>query len=331
MKSINLVPRVPRIQQLLIPVVIGTVLISSTISVAMITYYSTIQHAIENNRAKEINLNATVQNLTKQRAVDSQTTEYNRFSAEVQKLKAERRSWIPVLDLISTQLPQAARLTTIDLTTISANQSASTQAQAPTQPKATDHPSVSTEKLSVNGEFADLNQIAEYIVRLQKSELIAGVSIKSATRIDQEILPSATAPTVTRQSSSVPTASAQNDYMKSLEQNLKPAESKGDELLNQLNWIVAQQMSQQHFGISLPDKQFVGTTSSSITDQSALTEEDIRQAKSQVENFKKQNPKVSSNSSTTMQVDKSAAASNIHITKFNAVIELTLKSQAKAK
>lgn len=335
MKNINLVPKVPRIQQIFMPALIASSLFSLSIAGALMVYYSHLGSGLTELQAKSSSLNASVKVLIQKRTVDPQTNDYNLLSADVQKLKENRRYWLPVMELITSQLPEVARVTSVDSGDAQSN-APSTQAAQTQGNQSSNLPTAAVSRIKISGEFAELTQIAEYIIRLQRSPLVDNISITNVQRMEIALASSASATSGT--ASIIPNSLlagsgyAEGDYLRSLESSMKPAESQGDELLNQLRWMVTQQMVGQQFGIQVPDKPITtpgtGSKKSNAVPGSALTEEDFGQARAKVEQFKKQSPANNNNPSALNNKEEPKLPS---VRKYSVTFELTLKKQANEK
>lgn len=297
MKSINLVPKIPRAQRLFLPVVLSAGVLFTGISAAILLYYNDVEAGLAARQTEANRMDATVQLLRQERIIDPQTTDYNQFKADVEQLRASGRDWLAVLTLLTGRLPENARLISIEgsgspaIAGSAAAPSASGTTNAAASPQG-------GETVKLSGEFAELSDPAQYIVRLQNSPLIAAVVIKSVKRVVQDVpqpspvqTPPSAGPTAPDASQSAATST--ENYIRSLQSGVKPPETKGDELLNELNWLMTRQMAQQQFGIALPETPAAGSVGSAIDSAasgSAITEEDIQQARNRLEQFKNQKP-----------------------------------------
>jgi hypothetical protein len=133
-----------------------------------------------------------------------------------------------------------------------------------------------TGSLSGNFEFAGISDAAEYMLGLQRNLLVSAIAVKGITRIDKIVnppsKPSDTKTTATKSTGTgttnppvgngmptpsnpeSPAADPIDEMIKLMEQGLVQGKSEGDKLLNQLTWMVNEQLVKEKFGVDIKDE-----------------------------------------------------------------------------
>ncbi|MEF3303759.1 PilN domain-containing protein [Paenibacillus sp. GYB003] len=156
MKDMNLIPKKPFLEKAFIPLLsaaIGTSLLAAALVSIFVVRYD---GDLERRTAEIERMRLDLQRATAARQVDRRTQDYNAMTAGVAKLKDSRRDWSPVFELVSRYVPQTARIVAME--------------------------AKEQNRIALGMEFADLTQIAEYTVHLQKSGLIAAVRVSGIER-----------------------------------------------------------------------------------------------------------------------------------------------------
>ncbi|MED4603473.1 hypothetical protein P9314_22860 [Paenibacillus validus] len=337
MMNINLVPKIPKIQKYFVPLLVTSGAASALAAVLLVTFHFYLEKGLSDKAVAVERLQAEVRAVTQQRVQDPITADFHQFANEIQKLKNERYDWIPVFELLTSQLPEASRLLNM--------QSYETAASAaPNNAAAASMASEPQRSVKLLGEFASLQQSMEYMVRLQQSALIEAVHVESITRAPLKVTADAgNQPVESGSGANAETGKIDRTeaYIQSLENSLKPEETKGDQLLNELNWMITKQMVDQQFDLQIPDTpDRSGSSRSDVSapsaaGKSAITAEDISQAQQQLEQFKKQSPSAYSNQTPSNR--ETGASSNAAVSepttvfKYSVTIEVKLKAKAISK
>lgn len=203
MNNINLVPKIRRIQRLFIPLIIFILFLLIVMAGGLMFYRSYLQSGLTEKTNAELHSSASVQALMQQRTMDSQTAAYLRLSQDISQLMEKHTQWKPMMELVTSQLPEVSRLTAIET---QARQSVT----VPVPSTATTEGAVkSLHYMKLTAEFGELTSLAEYIARLQRSAMVESVTVQSVQRVEQE--------------------------------TLREIESNGEELLNRLRLMMIQQ------------------------------------------------------------------------------------------
>jgi hypothetical protein len=248
MNNINLLPKVPAIQRVFAPVLLVVVFLF-IMTGSMIYFYSFhVRNDITQIQAQTGSDQAIIKQLIQARQIDPLTKDYQAFAAEITKLKNARRDWIPVVEAISGQLPKNSRMQNLSVDDAGS--------------------------LSGNYEFAGISDVAEYMLGLQHNPLVASIAVKGITRIDKIVNPpskpanakapeskgsSATNTPVGNVASTAATTDAPavdpiDEMIKMMEQGLVQGKTESDKLLNQLTWMVNEQLVKEKFGVDIKDE-----------------------------------------------------------------------------
>lgn len=121
-----------------------------------------------------------------------------------------------------------------------------------------------------NYEFSSIMEVAEYMTALQRNSLVTGVEVKGITRVQKKLTPAGPAKankTTLQQKADnsnsmdkpqTPAADKANvppveEIVKLMEQGIVPPANEGDKLLNQLTWMVNEQLVKEKYGIDIKD------------------------------------------------------------------------------
>ncbi|TBL80226.1 hypothetical protein [Paenibacillus thalictri] len=295
MKNINLIPRVPFVQKHVLSLAVSVAGLFVVISAVIVAYSYEARFDRAANENTISQLEAQIQFLSKQKAEDPLVKPFTSFTNQVNVLKTSRRNWTPVIEQLTANLPNTARLLTAEAGPNNDQQG---------QPGA-------KEQLTVTYEFADFIQSADYILLLQKSDFIENITINYVNRMETTPAPKAD-PAVAGAAAGQPgnlsgvsagtdpakpkTGKTKEDLINELEKQMPATENKSDELLNQLRWSMSQQLLERNFGIKVPDKNFVSPESRKLPPGSAITQEEYDSAKSLYNTLKQQKAPVSPDS-----------------------------------
>jgi hypothetical protein len=152
LKNINLLPRKPIINQIFLPLLVAMILVFLGLGIFLFFYSFTTNMNIDAEQKKVDQVKAHIITLTAKQQVDPRTQDYTAFSTKLNQLKAGRRDWAPIFDLITKSLYKTSRLLTMDVN--------------------------DKEIMSLNLEFASFKEVAYYTILLQNSTLVEQVSIK---------------------------------------------------------------------------------------------------------------------------------------------------------
>jgi hypothetical protein len=279
LRNINLLPRRPYLEKAFIPLMALSIIVSLLIAVLLIftVYRSDVNVNKKTDQIAE--MKQRVQQLNQLRQIDQTTTEYKTFNDELRKVKETRRYWMPVFDLLSTSVQPTARVVTMG---------AKEQG-----------------KMSLDMEFSDLNQIANYVALLQKSSIFNEVSVISIQKVEKKLttdkkdnkdksLSSTADPTSILNANPLnpqqPTEKTltKEEYVQSLEKQTKEPTTKSDELLSELNWIINQQASRQQLNLELPEKNILPPSNNNVLPKSnPFSKEEIDSAQKTLNELKK--------------------------------------------
>jgi hypothetical protein len=152
LNNVNLLPRKPLLNQIYIPLVIAMVVVFFGCSFILLFFSFNTDQNMEAERKKIEEANKRIAALTVLHQVDPRTQDYDAYAALLQQLTKSRRDWTPVFELITKNLYKSSRLLSMEVNDKAA--------------------------VSVNLEFAALNEVAYYTILLQNSPLIEQVSVK---------------------------------------------------------------------------------------------------------------------------------------------------------
>jgi hypothetical protein len=107
------------------------------------------QKKVEQAKARIITLTAMHQ-------VDPLTQDFNVFSAKINELKSSKRNWVPIFDLITTNLYKSSRLLTMK--------------------------EDAKELISADFQFTSLKEVAYYSTLLKNSPYVEKVSLKEISQ-----------------------------------------------------------------------------------------------------------------------------------------------------
>ncbi|MCD1257456.1 hypothetical protein B5M42_001215 [Paenibacillus athensensis] len=280
MKNINLLPKIPRIQQIFLPTLAATaVFFAGTAGTMLYVQLRLTEKAngIEQSMALE---NANMARLMKQKTIDPQTKQYQELNKQVSQLKKQGRDWIPFFDILTNNLPEAARIVTAKMEASSSTQQAGAQAsptaQAATGATPTSNQTQDAGQVSLSMEFGKMEDAAYYVIRLQQSGVASKVSVKSISRVEKvtdltQSNASSSSGTSTGSSSSgaaAPTLDVANSgkdiFSKALENQLPQAEDESQALLNQFIYTLQQKYVNEKLNLNLPDRTYQAPVSSDI-------------------------------------------------------------------
>ncbi|MNI16016.1 hypothetical protein D3C73_693350 [compost metagenome] len=292
MKNINLLPKIPIIQQIFVPVIVGLSLFFISAGGYLLFVHNRMANDAQQVSKALANTRSDITRLQAQQTIDPLTKDYQVLLAEKNTLMATFKDWIPVYELIASSLPSASRLINAGMadnsstaTTLSPNDAVKGQPM---------------NKLQLSLEFANLDETAFYMTVLQQSTLIDSVNVRSTTRVVKDIAinPPVVPTHSTSNGSSASTPTATNppaEKMKSPEELAKElsdkqpiAQTEGDSLLNSLNWVLNQELIEKNYGIRIPGKEFQVPNNPEDSSTSPLTDKDFHDARSVLESIRKQ-------------------------------------------
>jgi hypothetical protein len=289
-------------------------------------------------------LQSQLQQLNKQRVVDPLSADFQNYSAEVSRLKSARRYWVPVMEMLTASLPSTARMIQVESGSDGAQTGAATGGGSsqtnrtnPTNNGGQQQGSgnLAANQLNVSYEFADLNQVIDYMVLIQQSQLMERVALTSVSRRLQNPPEKPAAPNPVRSGASASglnggqQPSPVDQLTKSLENQLKPVQDEGDELLNQLRWMIGQQMIEKESGVKVPDKRLEAPSGQTLPSQSPITLEEYMEVKRKYEQNKQSI--ASSVSGTQAEPQITAPVQEPAVAVYQVTLQMTLKAAAKEK
>jgi Tfp pilus assembly protein PilN len=171
MNNINLLPKISKSQKIFVPALVAIVSITAIISLSLLYFSSTIQQTNVDKEQELTQLSASIQNITNLRQLDTETSAYKTLYQAVETLKSGRYYWNPVFQLITGSLPETSRLLSADVP----NEESSSEQTAEKKE--------SSLKVSMQLEFAEFTQIAEYMSLLERSPLVARAEVPSIVKV----------------------------------------------------------------------------------------------------------------------------------------------------
>jgi Tfp pilus assembly protein PilN len=154
--NINILPRKSRIEKAFWPVMLLAVFIYAIIALWLVYTQFNNGASIEQKRKEISELQTDIQSLRDIRQPDPLAADFQAFQLDVQALKEFRRDWIEILQRISAVLPGTSRVISIQVNELG--------------------------ELKLESQFADLQQIAEYIATLSQYSLFESVHASSVIR-----------------------------------------------------------------------------------------------------------------------------------------------------
>ncbi|MDF2960942.1 MAG: hypothetical protein K0S39_2677 [Paenibacillus sp.] len=248
MRNINLLPRKPYVEKAFIPLLVLTVSIFLLMTVLLVFSVYSSDTTTNKKTAQIAEMQQRIQRLNAVRQVDQTTLDYTKFNEELRKVKETRRYWVPVFELLSNNVPPTARIVNMGVE--------------------------EQEKMSLNMEFADLTQIANFMTLLQKASLFDNVTVISIEKVQKKLITendkqpekSLTDPSNglgndtfnpnNKRTESTERELTKEEYLQMVEKQSIVPTTQSDELLNEINWIINQQASKQQLNIELPEKSF---------------------------------------------------------------------------
>ncbi|CAG7648265.1 hypothetical protein ACFQI7_12880 [Paenibacillus allorhizosphaerae] len=319
------------------PLLAGIIGVSLLAAVLISTFVVRYHGNVDMQLTQIDQMQKRIEQLNALRQVDPRTEYYNKMYADFSKLIENRRNWIPVFELLSKNVPPTARVVTMGVK--------------------------EREKMTLQMEFADWKLAAEYVTALQQSGLFETVQVAEINKQEKDpfstakqdaassdplsaVTPGLTVPGASQPSEPPAANSAQkvvtpDEYVQSIENGQKPAASKSDELLNELNWLINRQASKQQFQLDLPDKPFqTGSIAGKdgMSENSPFSKQELEAAQKSLEELKKTQIKEGTElkrNTPSMQTNQVKAGEPPEIastvTYYNVSIQLTLKQLSKSK
>lgn len=266
MRNINLLPKEPFAKQYFVPILACTIVIFlASGSILALAGYRYQADSKEKEKLLEETRSQIVQ-LSKERIPDPLTVEYNTFAAGIQSIKELRRAWPSIMNALTTALPNAARVTSVQVD--------------------------SEGKMALQTDFAALEDVTAFVVNVQALPDVGQVTVKSISAATMnspiKVLPpvpaipsgqggtaSVPGPKQTVQATSQPTPNA-------------GGETESERLLEQLNGMMTRQLSEDIHGIILTAPKITPDPQPTAAPTGALTQKDMDEAKKKLDDLKKQ-------------------------------------------
>jgi len=225
---------------------------------------------------------ADMARLMKQKTIDPQTKQFQELNKQVSDLKKQSWDWIPFFDILTTNLPEAARIVTAKMEASSSTQQTGAGAQAvSTGQSAAGAAPASNQtqdagKVNLSMEFGKMEDAAYYVIRLQQAGIASKVNVKSISRVEkvtnltQSNASSSSGASAGSSSSgaAAPTLDVANSgkdiFSKALENQLPQAEDESQALLNQFIYTLQQKYAKEKLNLNLPDRTYQAPASSDI-------------------------------------------------------------------
>ena len=317
---INLLPRKPAINQWYIPIMIAMIVlfVGSALVLFFYSFSTNVNMEADKNKIKQ--LNTRIRTLNALHQVDPKTKDYEAFLAQINQVKSESRDWVPVFQLISTNLFKTSRLLNMDAT--------------------------DKEILTLHLEFAFLQEVANYAILLKRSPLLDKVSIKEISQAQRSKVVTSAENTIKNLPanerlplSNLPDEGKKivtvEELMKSLEVGAKDSSFQGDQLLQQLQDIVNKQSVKQQFGIDVPVKKPAVKPIDSSLKASPFSQKEIDDATKSLNNFKQNKvadqPTGNTNPTAIQPAPTKAPEVEKPLLYYDVTIELQLKPLVQGK
>lgn len=280
MKNINLLPKEPWVQLYYTPLLIGILSVSLSAAIGFTYLGIQIQSKIERNQSDLNDVKSRIIALNKEREIDPLTKEFTAFNDQLKAVKNARRDWPDVMKALTAAMPNASRMNSVQTAKDAA--------------------------LALQMDFSSLEEVTAYIVNVQALSFVEKVAVKQLSSADLSLPEVPTDNTGAGNAGSIttggtqgtstggtsqPTSMSTEEYIASMQPSAKPGnQSEGDKLLEQLNQMVTNRLSQQVHGIPLPSETPVRSQSAPAkptpAPSGALTQEDLDAAKKKLEEFK---------------------------------------------
>jgi Tfp pilus assembly protein PilN len=153
MTSINLLPKVKPVERLFIPLLVIVILFSISFAVLIAYWFVRTETQVVDSRAQVSQLEVQIKLLNKQQETDSITKDYQLLHSEAKKLADARQDWLSVINQLTSVLPLNSRILSVGVT--------------------------DDEKISLVLESFRMEDIANYIVLLDRSGKFSGVTASS--------------------------------------------------------------------------------------------------------------------------------------------------------
>lgn len=271
MRNINLLPKIPFATQYFRPL-LASIAAAVLLSAALLVYADIrLQSGIAEKKGVQERLSREIGELTQERTVDPLTRDVLRMSAEVQQLKGSLRNWLPVMEVITRNLPNASRIVAME--------------------------GGKNDLLALKLDISSVEDTAAYVVLLQSSAAFDRVTVKKLEAIEmkepdapsQAGGTSGNAPAPgSPQAPDVTDGMSKEQFLRSLDDQAdKGAGDDSSRLLQQLNRIVTKRMAEQIHGIRVPDSTAPPAASPDPPKDSPITERDWEEAQQKLNDFKK--------------------------------------------
>jgi hypothetical protein len=228
MMNINLLPRVPLIKKVFLPALIAIITIFSVLILTISV--SSLQMKLENAETS-VQINALESSLTEiqqEKIAEPIVKDYNELSAVIQALDVTRYAWKQVIQDISNLLPSDSRVLSMSLSA--------------------DH------KLMIDMQSKDMEAMAQYMDRLGRLPYFNKIQLNTITQEEIFYRPvEEEADTPTDENLGQLTFEQLLDNLKA---QVPASQSEQDEALNELQWLVQQEVAKDQLGITLPDESF---------------------------------------------------------------------------
>jgi hypothetical protein len=156
LNNINLLPKKPLLHQIYLPLLYTMIIIFVGCGILLFLYsFSTNMH-IDAEQKKVDQTKAQIIKLTAMHQVDPRTQDFNIFSVKINELKSGKRDWVPIFDLITTNLYKSSRLLTMKVD--------------------------AKDLISADFQFASLKEVAFYSTLLKNSPYVEKVYSKEITQ-----------------------------------------------------------------------------------------------------------------------------------------------------
>jgi hypothetical protein len=272
--NINLLPRKSRIQKIFWPVMLSVIIIYALI--ALILVYAEFNNgaSIEEKNEEIVKLQTEINSLRVIRQPDPLAEDFQDFQSDVSALKQFRRDWIQIVEQISTSLPLTSRVLSFQVNELG--------------------------ELEMESQFADLQQVAEYIAVLSESDSIESVNATNIVRVDlaniSTVTPTnitdgalETIPGLTNQIDNTTNFTNPDDFIANLEGNITPPQDESERILNELRWLMEQKAAKEQHGILVPNIEMPDVPDfESWNDSGLFTPQEIESAWTEVDQYKEQ-------------------------------------------
>ncbi|MCI3922537.1 PilN domain-containing protein [Paenibacillus sp. TRM 82003] len=254
MRTINLLPKKPFWTVWFVPMLGGLIFLYLSVGAVVLYGVWSSERQLAKNEVDIAQMEIRLETLREERVPDPMLAVFEGFKQTVALVDTARPNWFPLVEAISSELPEAARLNSL------------TKLQE-------------TGAIQLNAEFGELRDIADYIRNVRTSGLFRDI------RIDSLTMSTAFIPDPVALPSEPQVGEATNEGNDEPEVGL--TEWSDDPDIRELEWLIMRQAAEQGFGYDLQYEELERNEYPEWLLDS-FSREELDSAKDAVERFKNQ-------------------------------------------